>query len=194
VTAGVRVEIGGAVLGRTLLDPICVLYDEVFSAPPFFWREDESELHRQRLLRLLDDPTFGIVVAQAGGELVGFAYGFLVPPDTTRWAGLIGEASPELVAEWPGRTFLLFDYGVRASRRGQGIGRELHDDLLGSRPEERATLTVQPTAKDTKAIYEHWGWRQVGQFEGGPAAAAPVFDVYVRDSLEDLRAAAQAMP
>jgi len=166
----------------------------VFSAPPFFWREDESELHRARLLRLLDDPSFGVVVAQVGEELVGFAYGFRVPSDTTRWAGLIGGASPEVTAEWPGRTFLLFDYGVRASLRGRGLGRRLHDALLGSRGEERATLTVQPTATDTKAIYAHWGWWQVGQFEGGPAAPAPVFDVYLRDSLEDLRATAQAMP
>jgi hypothetical protein len=128
-------------------------------------------------------------VAQEGGELAGFAYGFRIPPNTTRWAGLVGEASPELTAEWPGRTFLLFDYGVQASWRGLGIGRKLHDALLVSRTEERATLTVQPTAKDTKTIYEHWGWRQVGQVEGGPAAAAPMFDVYVRDSLDDLRAA-----
>jgi hypothetical protein len=193
VTADLHVEIGGAELARPLLDPICTLYDEVFSAPPFFWREDESELHRERLLRLLDDPTFGVALTQDGGGLVGFAYGFRVPPNTTRWDGLIGAASPDLAAEWPGRTFLLFDYGVQASRRGYGIGRKLHDALLGSRGEERATLTVQPTAKDTKAIYEHWGWRQVGQVEGGPAAAAPVFDVYVRDRLDDLRAA-QPMP
>jgi len=194
VTADVRVEIGGAALARSAIDPICALYDEVFSAPPFFWREDESELHRQRLLRLLDDPTFGVVVARADEELVGFAYGFSVPPDTTRWQGLTNEVPPELTAEWPGRTFLLFDYGVRASMRGRGLGRRLHDSLVGSRNEERATLTVQPTAVDTKRIYEHWGWRQVGQVEGGPTSAAPVFEVYLRDSLDDLRRAAQATP
>jgi len=194
VTGDVRVEIGGAALARSVIDPICALYDEVFSAPPFFWREDESELHRQRLLRLLDDPTFGVVVARAGEELVGFAYGFSVPPDTTRWQSLTNETPPELTAEWPGRTFLLFDYGVRASMRGRGLGRRLHDSLVGSRDEERATLTVQPAAVDTKRIYEHWGWRQVGQVEGGLTSAAPVFDVYLRDSLDDLRRAAQATP
>jgi hypothetical protein len=65
---------------------------------------------------------------------------------------------------------------------------------MGNRSEERATLTVQPTAIDTKRIYEHWGWRQVGQVEGGPTSAAPMFDVYLRDTLDDLRAAAQATP
>lgn len=194
VTADVRVEIGGQDLARPLFDPLCAVYDEVFSVPPFFWREDESELHRQRLLGLLDDPTFGIAVTQAGDELVGFAYGFSVPPNTKRWSGLTEAASPELTGEWPGRTFLLFDYAVRASSRGRGIGRTLHDALLGSRGEERATLTVQPAAVDTKRIYEHWGWWRVGQVQGGPTAAAPVFDVYLRDTLDDLRAAAQATP
>jgi GNAT superfamily N-acetyltransferase len=194
VTADVRVETGGAELARPLLNPICNLYDGAFSAPPFFWREDESELHRQRLLRLLDDSTFGIAVAQTADELVGFAYGFTVPPDTARWSNLVEPAEPTLTAEWPGRTFLLFDYAVQASWRGRGIGRRLHDTLMGSRNEERATLTVQPTAIDTKRIYEHWGWWQVGQVEGGPTSAAPVFDVYLRDTLDDLRAAAQATP
>ena len=117
MTADVNVRIGGAALARPLLDSICVLYDEVFSVPPFFWRDDESELHRERLLRLLDDATFGIAVAQAGDDLVGFAYGFRVPPDTKRWAGLLEPAEPELTAEWPGRTFLLFDYGARVAAR-----------------------------------------------------------------------------
>jgi GNAT superfamily N-acetyltransferase len=186
----VCIEIGGAELALPLLEPICAVYDEVFSAPPFFWREDESELHRQRLLRLLDDSTFGVAVARASDELVGFAYGFSVPPETKRWAGLLEPVSVQVTSEWPGRTFLLFDYAVLSPRRGQGIGRKLHDALLGSRGEERATLTVQPTAGDTKRIYEHWGWWQVGQVEGGPMAAAPVFDVYLRDSLDDLRTTA----
>ena len=194
MTADVRIEIGGAALARPLLDPICELYDEVFSVPPFFWRADESALHRERLLGLLDDPGFDVAVARAGDELVGFAYGFTVPPDTKRWSGLLVPVSTEVASEWPGRTFLLFDYGVRLTYRGQGIGRRLHDALLGSRPEERATLTVQPTAIDTKRIYEHWGWYQVGQVEGGATAAAPRFDVYLRDRLDDLRAIGQPTP
>lgn len=76
MTDDVRVELGGGALARALLGPLCELYDEVFSAPPFFWRDDESQLHRERLLGLLDDSSFGIAVAQGGGELVGFAYGF----------------------------------------------------------------------------------------------------------------------
>ncbi|BCJ65711.1 GNAT family N-acetyltransferase [Polymorphospora rubra] len=185
---GVRLESGGVEIAGALVDDICRLYDEVFSEPPFFWRDDESDLHRQRLAGLFDDPTFGITVARVGADLVGFAYGFAVPADTQRWSRLTERLPQETTAEWPGRTFLLFDFAVRRSCRGRRVGRRLHDTLLAGRPEERATLTVQPTAVDTQVIYRHWGWRKVGQVEGGPDAAAPVFDVYLRDSLADLRA------
>jgi GNAT superfamily N-acetyltransferase len=189
VAGKLRIELGGAPLGLSLLNPICDLYDEVFSVTPFFWREDESRLHRERLDSLLTDPTYGIAVALDGADLVGFAYGFTLPADTKRWSRLTEPLSPEVTAEWPGRTFLLFDFAVRRAYRGRGIGRAPHDTLLGSRTEERATLSVQPTAVDTKTIYERWGWRNVGQSEGGPTAAAPVFDNYLRGGLDDLRAA-----
>lgn len=185
----VDVELGGPDRGRDLLDPICVVYDEVFSQPPSFWRDDESQLHRDRLQRLLADPTFGLAVALVGAELVGFAYGFALPPDSKRWERVTLTVPGEMTQEWPGRTFMLFDYAVREQHRGQGIGRALHDRLLGSRPEERATLSVEPTAVDSKAIYEHWGWQKVGEVAGGPLAAAPAFDVYLRDTLADLRTA-----
>lgn len=189
----VRIKLGTADLARPLLDPICDLYDEVFSAPPSYWREEESQLHRARLLRLLDDLTFGITVAWAGTELAGFAYGYTVPVDTKRWSRLLLPLPAELAREWPGRTFMLFDFAVRASYRGRGIGRALHDRLLGSRMEERATLSVEPEVVDSKRIYEHWGWRQVGQSIGGPGESSPMFDVYLRDGLDDLRGL-QAMP
>lgn len=183
----VTVELGGAALAGALLDPICDLYDEVFSQPPFFWRDDESQLHRERLTRLLADPSFGIAVARDDDALVGFAYGFSAAPDSTRWQGLSEPLPTEVTAEWPGRSFVFFDYAVQLRYRGHGIGRALHDALLGSRAEERATLSVEPPALATKEIYERWRWRKVGQRAGGPTAAAPLFDVYVRDRLDDLR-------
>lgn len=185
----IRIELVSAAQGRALIDSICRVYDEVFSSPPFFWRDDESELHRGRLLSLLDDPSFGLATAVGPDGLVGFAYGFTVPVDTQRWARLRDGVDDDLAREWLGRTFLLFDYAVLREFRGRGIGRALHNLLLASRAEERATLTVQPTAVDTKRLYERWGWRMVGQVEGGPAAAAPLFDCYVRDRLDDLTGA-----
>lgn len=180
-------QAGAADLAAAHLDAICTVYDQVFSQPPFHWRDDESALHRTRLEQLLTDDTFGITVARTRGDLVGFAYGFTLPATTQRWHHLTEPLPEETTREWPGRTFMLFDLAVLPQARSRRVGRTLHHMLLGSRAEQRATLTVQPTAADTKAIYQHWGWHQVGQMEGGPTAAAPLFDVYLRDSLDDLR-------
>ncbi|MFF5085474.1 GNAT family N-acetyltransferase [Actinoplanes sp. NPDC000266] len=184
---GYAVEAGAADLAATHLDAICEVYDDTFSRPPFHWRSDESALHRARLMQLLGDPSFGVVLGRTATDIIGFAYGFTIPATTKRWDYLLKPLSEETTREWNGRTFMLYDFAVAPNARGKGVGRALHHGLLGSRSEARATLTVQPTALDTKAIYQHWGWRIVGQMEGGDSAAAPVFDVLLRDSLDDLR-------
>jgi hypothetical protein len=47
---------------------------------------------------------------------------------------------------------------------------------------------VEPETVGSKRIYEHWGWRQIGQSIGAAGDSSPMFDVYLRDSLDDLRA------
>jgi ribosomal protein S18 acetylase RimI-like enzyme len=162
-----------------LLDPICLLYDTVFSQSPFRWTDDESEHHRQYLIKLIANPTFTLVTAEAADELVGFAYGMALRPDTQWWSGMTEPLPDELTAEWKGRTFAIIDVAVREDYRKQGIGRALLDALLASRPEQRATLTVQPVAADTKEFYEHLGWQRVGTTKAPEGAVSPFFDVYL---------------
>jgi len=173
------VELGSASVAYELVDPICDLYDEVFSAPPFHWELEESANHRARLLRLLADPSFGVALARAGARLVGFAYGYALRPGGRWWSGFSEPLPAGLAQEWEGRTFVLFDFAVAAPCRGRGVGRRLLDTLLGSRREERATLAVQPAAVQTQAVYRHLGWQKVGRVEAGPDSAAPFFDIYV---------------
>jgi GNAT superfamily N-acetyltransferase len=172
----VRIEIGDAEGAATNIDQICEVYDEVFSQPPFHWQEDDSASHRERLMRLMQDPSFGIATASSSHRLIGFAYGYTLPTTTKLWDSLVEPIDPAMTDEWPGRTFLFFDFAVTSPSRGQGIGRRLHDGLLGGRREERAMLTVQPAGRETQAIYRHWGWSQVGRLKAGQ----PVFDVYLR--------------
>jgi ribosomal protein S18 acetylase RimI-like enzyme len=162
-----------------LFDAICDLYDAVFSQPPFRWTDDESEHHRQSLADLMKNPAFGLVTAEVNGELVGFAYGIALSGDTGWWSRVLEPLPENLTAEWNGRTFAVIDLAVREDYRKRGIGRALLDTLLANRPEERATLTVQPVAADTKEFYDHLGWQRLGTTKAPAGAVAPFFDVYL---------------
>jgi GNAT superfamily N-acetyltransferase len=175
----VSIKPGNAPLGTAWLEPICQLYAEVFSQPPFAWDEHEAERHRTTLRSLLAEPKFAITTATVDNGLVGFAYGVRVPPDTRRWQGFATEVPEAVAQEWPCRTCAVIDMAVRQSWRGQGIGRRLLETLLGSRDEERATLTVEPIAEATQGFYRHLGWQYVGRKRTSEEFFIPWFDVYV---------------
>ena len=60
----VSVNLRSASEAERLIDPICDLYDETFSASPFVWTDDESGHHRDMLRSLLTEPSFGIATAE----------------------------------------------------------------------------------------------------------------------------------
>jgi ribosomal protein S18 acetylase RimI-like enzyme len=137
---------------------------------------DPAAARRARVWRR--QPGFALAEARHGGFLVGYASGMPLRPSTSWWRDLTTPLPPEVTAEHPGRTFALTELLVRASWRRQGIGGELHELMLGGRPEERATLTVPPGAGAAQAAFRSWGWRKVARARGD-GAAAPVLDVLV---------------
>ncbi|MGH3822344.1 MAG: GNAT family N-acetyltransferase [Pseudonocardiaceae bacterium] len=164
---------------RALFEPICKLYDIVFSQPPFNWTDDRSAAHRNDLERLVANPSFGATTAHVGTELVGFGYGVSLRPDTRWWQGAVEPLAADLTVERPGRTFAVIDFGVHRAYRRQGIGRALLEMLLATREEERATLAVRPTATAAQEFYRRLGWWKVGRVAGAPGEPAPFFDLYV---------------
>jgi GNAT superfamily N-acetyltransferase len=179
--SNVHVQLGTQTTVLEYGEPIFQLYYEAFSQPPHTWPENEETAFRQRLARLATNPTLGIVTALAEDNLLGFAYGYTLLPDTSWWHGFITPVPEEVTSEREGRTFALIDFAVTEAWRGHGIGRRLHDTLLASRSESRATLAVEPAAHQARAIYEHWGWRVVGRLRGPATDFAPEFDIMVRD-------------
>jgi ribosomal protein S18 acetylase RimI-like enzyme len=123
-------------------------------------------------------PGFVLAAARSGGFLVGCAAGMPLRPSTSWWRELTTPLPGEVTAEHPGRTFALIDLLVRASWRRQGIGRTLHDLILRSRREERATLTVLSTATPAQSAFHNWGWRKVARTRA-PRPGSPVSDVLV---------------
>jgi GNAT superfamily N-acetyltransferase len=147
------------------------LHAEVYGDQP-----DDGFARRFRVLRR--QPGFVLAEARHGGYLVGYAFGVPLRPSTSWWRQLTTPLPDEVTTEHPGRTFALVELLVRASWRRQGIAAALHDLILENRPEERATLTVLPTATPAQQAFQKWGWRKVARTrDGGPGAT--VSDVLI---------------
>jgi GNAT superfamily N-acetyltransferase len=159
----IAVRLGDGSTAATLFEQIRRVYDEVFSEPPYIWDDEEPERHRERLSRLMADPTFGLTVAHDGPDLVGFAYGRTVPVDNPRLVNFMDPLPPGMADEWEGRTFILVDLAVTRRMRGQRIGRRLVETLVASRAEERAILGAEPQATESQAFYTHLGWQNIGR-------------------------------
>jgi ribosomal protein S18 acetylase RimI-like enzyme len=158
---------------------IRAVHDRAFLRPPFSWTPDTSRENADDLRRLAEDPT----VARHGAEFAGYAYGHRLPADHGWWRAIPDPLPPGVTDEWDGRTFTLTSLAVLPDHRGRGLGKRLIDRLLSERTEDRAVLSVQPTALETQGFYRHLGWRKVGRNGPFPGTTPPRWDVYV---LEDL--------
>jgi GNAT superfamily N-acetyltransferase len=152
-------------------DELRALHAEVYG------RDDDGSFSgRFRVLRR--QPGFVLAEARHGGYLVGYAFGTPLRPSTSWWRHLTTPLPAEVTAEHPGRTFALAELVVRASWRRQGIAGALHDLILAKRSEERATLTVLPTAVPAQHAFRKWGWQRIARTRDAEPGS-PVSDVLV---------------
>src|SRR5260370_6534279 len=126
-------------------DELQALHAEVYAGPTY-GPNDDAALFADRFRVQRRQPGFVLAEARHGGYLVGFASGMPLRPSTSWWRDLTTPLPDEVTTEHPGRTFALVELLVRPSWRRPGIAQTLHDLILAKRPEERATLTVPPTA------------------------------------------------
>jgi GNAT superfamily N-acetyltransferase len=159
-------------------DDFAGLHAEVYADPPYR-RSDDAGVYPGRFRVQRRQPGFVLAEARTGGYLVGYAAGMPLRPSTSWWRELTTPLPAGVTEEHAGRTFALVDLLVRASWRRQGIGAELHYLILGGRPEERATLTVLPTATPAQNAFRTWGWRRVGRARSEADPDGPVADVLV---------------
>lgn len=125
---------------------------------------------------------FVLVLAHVDGKPAGQTWGWPLVPGSAWWQHLVlddGDLA-EFTAETGRRTFALSEIMVCAEYAGRGLARRLHDELLGSRTESRATLLVDPANQRAYGRYLSWGWQRVGTLR--PSwDDAPEFDVLLRD-------------
>lgn len=124
---------------------------------------------------------FDLLVASINGEPVGQAWGWpLREADATRgwWAGLLAQPEPGFIDENGTRTFALSEIMVDNRMTGQGIAHAMHNELLSTRLEKRATLLVEPDNSSAYRAYQRWGWEKVNQLRPG-WPDAPLWDVLI---------------
>ncbi|MFI9029928.1 N-acetyltransferase [Streptomyces sp. NPDC053560] len=113
------------------------------------------------------------------GDVTGYALGAPLPAGSRWWDSATNPLPQDFTAENGHRTFAVFELMVRPPWRGTGEAYRIHEELLGARTEQRATLLVDATHKGVRRRYEEWGYRAVGEQQ--PFADAPTYLMLLRD-------------
>ncbi|QKW38315.1 GNAT family N-acetyltransferase [Actinomadura sp. NAK00032] len=179
MTTDATIQSGTRPLAEQHFTALCGVHDTVFAQPPFAWVPRMSDEHADYLRRLMHDPTFALVVAEHRDDPIGYAVGHRLPPDHGWWNDFPDPLPEELTAEWEGRTFALISLALLPPWRGHGLGSRLVRQLLADRTEERAVLSVQPTAAATQAFYRHLGWQKIGRKGPLPNVVPSHWDIYL---------------
>jgi GNAT superfamily N-acetyltransferase len=145
------------------------LLDNPFYATPRF-------VERLRAYAARDG--FGLAMARsASGHPLGQAFGYPLPPGSRWWEGLVTPVPDRFTKETGTRTFALNELMVHPDHQRLGIARALHDRLLASRHEQRATLLVRADNDPARTAYARWGWHAVAQLQ--PFPDSPLYDALI---------------
>lgn len=135
------------------------------------------EHFEQRLSGHASSPGWMCVAGEVDGGVIGYAYGR--PDSVSEWQSVLRPVDPEVRDYGAIGTFGLCEIMVREPWRGKGIGHTIHNELMGTRPESRASLLVDSNRPKVRALYEHWGYQVVGQMQ--PFPDSPLYDAMVLD-------------
>jgi GNAT superfamily N-acetyltransferase len=177
--AGVELERLGGEEARPLMDELSEVYAEAYNEPPYDFGAEEIALFRERFGGQRTRPGFSLVTARSEEALIGFIFGFTLPPTSGWWSGLLKPLPPDVSQERPGRTLAIIEMVVRRPWRRLGIATRMHDMLLRDRTEERATLAAHPEAPAAQAAYAKWGYRQVTQVRN-QLPGDPIYDLLIK--------------
>lgn len=158
-----------------LVDRLVAVYLDAHADDGPFYTE---ERYRRQLAGHMPAPGWSGITASTGAALVGYAYGFPLQPSTRWWQGLTTPVPDGFTSEDGRRTFALSELLVRPAWRRRHVAKALHDQLLGARPEQRATLLARPDNAPAQAAYANWGWQKVARLHPD-WDHAPHFDVLV---------------
>ncbi|WP_128428748.1 N-acetyltransferase [Streptomyces cyaneus] len=167
-----RDAVGLGDIRQQLLDVYAEIYADRLN-------EDFHSVERfdERLGWNTEVPGFAAVVGYVDDLPVGYAYGCTLQPTTRWWNGLRTPMRDEATTETGVRTFALSELMVVEKVRGMGAARQIHDELLRDRPEERVTLLVERGHPKVRSLYESWDYEWFGEVV--PFPDAPLYDALI---------------
>lgn len=171
-TAGITFELLNGRQAAAHAGELRALHHEVYG------QAEDGALFARQFRIWCRQPGSALAEARHGGYLVGYASGMPLRSSTSWWKDATTPLPAETTTEYPGRTFALTELLVRPAWRRQGIGRALHDLIIGSRREERAILTVSLAATSAHTAFRNWGWHKAARTRG-PGPGSPALDVLI---------------
>ncbi len=176
MTSDLTYDMIDAEQAQPVLGSLIALYLEIYPDPgDQFHGEDR---YRRQITSHMAVPGWRAVTCFANGELIGYSYGFPLPPATRWWQGMQTPVADDFTVEDGHRTFAISEIMVKNQWRRRGIARALHDELLADRPELRATLLAEPENAPAQKAYASWGWHKVAELRPH-WTDAPLYDVLV---------------
>jgi GNAT superfamily N-acetyltransferase len=171
-TAGVTFRLLDGGQAAAHADELRALHDEVYG------QAEDDALQARQFQVWRRQAGSALAEARHGGYLVGYTSGMPLRSSTSWWKDATTPLPAEITSEYPGRTFALTELLVRPAWRRQGIARALHDLIIGSRGEERATVAVSPAATSAHIAFRNWGWHKAARTRG-PGPGSPVLDILI---------------
>ena len=140
------------------------VYTAAFGQPPYNEPEAAGRRFGESLEMHAARDGFRMRVARGpGGELAGFAYGYLAQPGQW-WHDRVARSLDDRAAErWLAGAFEIVELAVRPDRQRRGLGAALHDALVDDAGGHR-TAVLSTLDADTAALrlYRRRGWRSIG--------------------------------
>jgi len=177
LVTSVTLEIGAKIETERDKDDLIAVYLDAYADrldDPFL----SPDRHWERLQGYASAGGYGIVEARIDGKMIGYALGYTLPASANWWRGLTAPVDPSFLVEDGSRTFALTYMMVRTGFRRTGYAKRMHDALLSSRTEQRATLLVHPANMAARNAYYSWGWYKVGDLQ--PFSDAPVYEALLK--------------
>lgn len=158
---------------ETVIGPVYEASHADVIADPFY----STERFIDRVRGYIKAPSFALVAAHSDDTAIGLVFGYTLPENPRWWQGLTTPVPEGFTDETGHRTFALNELMVAPEWQGRGVAHALHDELLGSRNEERATLLVREDNSAARTAYMRWGWQKIGKLQ--PFPDSPHFDAMI---------------